>query len=666
MGMTGARGDAMRLVGVGLLWWALAAGVGCGGDGDGGGPDGAPTAATDAADADDADDGGVVAACADRNPLRNVYFGDLHVHTARSLDANLQGTRLTPADAYRFARGERVGIQPYDGDGEATREIQLARPLDFAAVTDHAEFLGAVSVCSTPGTAGYDDDQCVQFREQPDVAFLTINFALAATPETAEYPPLCGEGATLCAEPTMAAWREAVEAAAAATDRTDACAFTAFAAYEWSGNPGTSNLHRNVIFAGDAVPGSPIGYFDEPSPEGLWAALRRDCVEAGTGCEVVVIPHNSNLSTGMMFAGTKVDGSPIDRAFAAEQAYFEPLVEIMQHKGDSECLPDGPAADELCGFEKMPYNSLGTANLELERPPSVVDFVRAALGKGLAFAEAFGGVNPFAFGFVASTDTHIAAAGGVSEAGYPGHGGAGRGSRDAVPPGLTDQVAFNPGGLAAVWAEENRREAIFAGLRRRETYGTSGPRIAVRFFGGWGYPDGMCEAADFVAQGYAGGVPMGGTLGAATGAAPRFAVWARRDAGTAGEPGTALQRLQVVKGWLDADGELRVRVLDVAGDADGGASVDLETCEAQGAGADELCTVWEDDAFDAGERAFYYVRVLEDPTCRWHARQCVAAGVDCAAPGGVAEGFEGCCDARYPWTVQERAWSSPIWYEPPS
>ena len=646
--------------------------AGCPADEDVGGPadtstidvevsDASPSADTspDSDDTADAPSG----VCADYQPHRRVLWGDLHVHTALSLDANLQGTRLRPADAYRYARGEAVGIQPYDEDGLPLRTLQLERPLDFAAVTDHAEFLGAVMVCSTEGLPGYDHPQCQQFRDDPDGAFITLNFILAYEPADISQPALCGVDAVDCEQPKRDAWAETVAAANEAQATGDSCEFTAMIGYEWSANPGTYNLHRNVIFRSAEVPDAPTGYLDAPTVEGLWGALRADCLDAGTSCDVLAIPHNSNLSGGLMFAGLDAAGQEIDAAYAAEQATMEPLVEIFQHKGDSECAPGTPAGDELCGFEKMPYDSLAGAALNLPSEPQDIDYLRDALGEGLRRGRDTG-VNPWEMGIIASTDTHIATPGNVSEADFAGHGGAGRSNRDELPPGLPDSVAFNPGGLAAVWAEENTREAIFDALRRRETYGTSGPRITLRFFAGWDYPDSLCAAADLPAQGYAGGVPMGGRLQSApAGAAPALILSALRDPGSDATPGTQLQRVQVIKVSLDGDAVV-TSVIDVAGGA-GDADVDATTCAPTGAsGHDALCAVWTDPAFDPEVPALYYARALENPTCRWTTRQCVAAGVDCADPDTIGDGFSGCCDARFEATVQERAWSSPIWYLP--
>jgi hypothetical protein len=631
------------------------------------GPDAAVPPDGGGADADAGPDAGTgEPRCLAHDPLRRAYFGDTHIHTALSLDANLQGTRLTPTDAYRFARGEAVGIQPHDAAGNPLRTVQLARPLDFAMVSDHAEFLGTVRVCQTPGAPGYDDPQCRRYRNQPDQAFMILNALLGQAQGTARPPSLCGATDQNCEGPARSVWQEVQDAAAAALDATPACSFTSFVGYEWSGSPGLYNLHRNVVFAGAAVPERPTSYFESSTPDGLWAALRSGCLEAGTGCDVLTIPHNSNLSNGLMFETPDGAGAARDAAYLAERAAMEPLVEIFQHKGDSECQPGTTAGDELCDFEKFPFNSLssaavgaaGTADGGLPQP---TDFVRQALGLGLQF-EKSRGVNPYRYGIIASTDTHLGTPGLVDESNYPGHGGAGAASRSAVPPGLPDHVWFNPGGLAVLWAEQNSRGALFAAMRRREAYGTSGPRILLRFFAGTGYPDGLCSASDLVAKGYASGVPMGGELTASIdGEPPRFVVSAVRDAGVAGQPGGLLQRAQIVKGWLDGD-TVRFAVHDVAGGT--GGSVDLGTCQPDGVGQDTLCSVWSDPAFDPRQPAFYYARVLEAPSCRWTSRQCLAAGVNCQDPATVTSGFEGCCDTRFPRTVQERAWSSPIFVHP--
>jgi len=596
--------------------------------------------------------------CAAYDPLRQPYFGDTHVHTTLSLDANLQGTRLGPTDAYRFAKGEAIGIQPYDQAGNALRTLQIDRPLDWAVVSDHAEFLGTVAVCEDPSSPAYDEANCTSVRENPSGAFVTVNAATAVPPESAAYPSLCGDDGQTCIDAGADVWGDIQDAAEAHYDRTDSCTFTTFYGYEWTGGPGALNLHRNVIFRNHVVPDRVVGYFDEPRVEGLWASLRTECLDDPV-CDALTIPHNSNISSGIMFTTLDEEGA-YDAETAATRALMEPLVEIFQHKGDSECLPGSPVADELCGFEKLPYNSLAGTNLGAEGEPLPQDFVRDILGEGLRYQSEVG-VNPYAYGIVASTDTHVAAPGSVSEEGYPGHGGAGQSNRDALPEALPDGVPFNPGGLAVLWAEENSREGLFQAMKRREAYGTSGPRIVLRFFGGYDYPADLCDSDDFAATGYDLGVPMGGDLPAPEpGRAPSFAIAASADPGTEMAPGVELQRLQIVKGWLQ-DGDVQVEVFDVAGDPDNGASVDLDTCTPQGGGAGELCTVWTDPDFDPAAPAFYYARAIENPSCRWHTRQCLAAGITCPTDD---ETWAACCDERVETTVQERAWSSPVFYTP--
>ena len=609
------------------------------------------------------------AACTDRDPLRRPFFGDLHVHTALSLDASTQGTRNRPSDAYRFARGERIGVQPYAPDGAPLREIRLARPLDFAAVTDHAELLGEAHICSSPGLDGYDSWMCRIYRDYPRLAFFVMNYwsssGDAATPPTRF--AFCGPGGAGCLDAAQTPWREIREAAEAAYDRSADCRFTSFVGYEWTGAAGPgNNLHRNVLFRNEIVPELPSSFIDTPAPELLWRKLRETCTAAGNGCDALVIPHNSNLSAGQMFATVNPDGTSMSVDQARLNAELEPIVEIMQHKGSSECMRGVDTADELCSFETLEMNNFNGRYVPLlAEKPVPRQFVRNILREGLVQEERLG-VNPFKFGIVASTDTHLGAPGAVEEdAEYKGNGGAGTPARDAVPQGLPDAWDFNPGGLAVIWAEENSRDALFAALRRKEVYGTSGPRHVVRFFAGWDLEPDLCARSDLAARGYANGVPMGGDLPPRDAkSAPRFVVSALRDAGTALQPGTKLQRLQIVKGWLGADGETHERVYDVAGEPANGAEVDPATCEPRGPGADALCAVWTDPAFDPAERAVWYARVIEKPTCRWTTRVCNAGGVRCNDPATITAGFEPCCDPHVPKSVQERSWTSPIWYTP--
>ena len=626
--------------------------------------------------------------CSNYTPLRRPHFGDTHVHTAFSFDANIQGTRNTPGDAYAFAQGARMGIQPYDDQGQPLRYIQLDRPLDFTAVTDHAEFLGEIRICTTPGSDGYWHPVCIGHRHRPQLSFATLAaYGMVAKKRWS----MCGDNLENCQDTYRQVWQEVQDYAEEAYDRSSECSFTSFVGYEWTGSVAAgSNLHRNVLFRNEKVPAVPLSWVESDSAVQLWDYLERDCANDLPGCDAVFIPHNPNLSAGLMFETARLDSDtipsdPVSAEEAARRAHWEPLLEIMQHKGSSECdNRNGWVEDEFCGFEKLGYDSFagkntGTAadggmdwvryfvpdDLDREtRPPDPSNFARYALKKGLQ-QQAELGVNSFRYGFIASTDSHIAAPGLTGERNHPGHGGAGMGARDGVPQGLPDELEFNPGGLAVLWAEENSRDALFAAMRRREAYGTSGTRPVLRFFGGWDYADGLCEAPDMVATGYAQGVPMGGELAPppqAQQGGPKFLLAASQDPGSPQQPGTPLQRIQVVKGWY-AEGELRERVLDVAGGANG-ATVDTVTCEQSGAGSQNLCAVWQDDDFDPQAQAFYYARLLENPSCRWSQHLCLAAGVQCDVPASIGPGMAGCCAAEHQPVQQERAWSSPIWYTP--
>ena len=599
------------------------------------------------------------APCAERFPLKHPFFGDLHVHTAYSLDASTQGTRALPEDAYRFAQGGTLPIQPYDAEGNALRALRLERPLDFMAVTDHAELFGELEICRDPSLAGHGSVMCRLYRWWPRLAFFVMN-SRATRSEQPQRFRFCGEDGQGCIEAARGPWQRTLEAAEAAYDRSSACRFTTFAAYEWTGGPGTNNIHRNVIFRNGAVPPLPVTYLDEPRPEGLWRRLDEVCRENVAGCDYVSIPHNSNISGGLMFAAADEGKRAAD---ARGRAAAEPIVEIMQHKGDSECRLGPESEDERCGFAKLPYPYFqGKYVGWLADSPGRLNYVRNALREGL-LVDAKIGANPYKLGIIGSTDTHLGAAGFVREDAHPGHGGAGAASPGELPRGFVDDVEFNPGGLAVLWAEENSRDALFASLRRREVYGTSGPRMIVRFFGGWGYPDDLCDRDDLVAIGYGEGVPMGADLPERpTGAdAPAFVVAALRDPGTKSQPGTPLQRLQIVKAWVEGD-STREAVYDVAGSAAAG-RVDPASCVTDGGGFDRLCSVWRDPDFDPGADALYYVRALESPVCRWSSVACLRAGVDCSQPGDVAAELAACCDESVPRTIQERAWTSPVWYE---
>ena len=597
--------------------------------------------------------------CADRSEARKVYFGDLHIHTALSADAYVFGTRNLPDDAYRFARGEPIEAAALLSSDPA-RSVALARPLDFAAVTDHAEYLGSSALCTTEGSPRYDAELCRAYRGsgQGQTTMEAVVATVGRVLRGMNSETICGSDGSLCSGAAQEPWKLTRDSAA----RWDApCEFTAFVAYEYSASPGNSKVHRNVIFRSQVALDLPISASDEPSAVDLWRRLRAECIDAGNGCDALAIPHNPNLSNGQMFA-LDYGGAVTPEAQAAVarlRAQIEPVVEMMQIKGDSECrnglweVAGGP--DELCGFEKYRdrpappedcREGTGTGALLGKGCISRLDFARYALIEGLRESERIG-ANPYKFGFIGSTDAHDGTAGDTDEW---VHDGVQRPVR---------QVGFdrdNPGGLAAVWAEENTRAALFDALRRRETYATSGPRMVVRFFGGWNYPANTCASPGVATRGYAGGVPMGGDLPTrpAAAKAPVFVASALRDPGTQEHPGGLLQRLQVVKGWVGADGRFHQAVFDIAGDSASTAGVDPATCAPRGPGAQSLCATWRDPDFDPSRAAVYYVRALENPSCRFTTRTCRNL---------PPEQRPATCD-HLPKTIQERAWTAPIWYEP--
>jgi hypothetical protein len=610
--------------------------------------------------------------CADKNPHRNVYFGDLHAHTGFSWDAWGYDNFMTPGDAYRFAKGEPIKLPPLDENEVGTRTVQLDRPLDFVLVSDHMEFLGEVYLCTVDGQPGYDTSECAALRERNTNGVTIFGMQTAfSDPERFE---LCPPDEPTCI--TAAAevrWHDMVMAAEEHYDRTSSCEFVPFVGYEYTATPFTSNLHRNVIFRNHHVPALPPSYFEAQSAYELWRGLKEGCIDGMKKCDVMTIAHNSNLSNGNLFYPDYGEGlTEAEQAEAARlRARLEPLVEIFQHKGSMECRNGlsgiGGEPDPLCDFEKLRKDdpedcgdSTGDGGMRLGGCVSRLDFVRNVLKEGLKEEQRIG-VNPYKLGIIASTDTHNAIPGYVREDGYLGH----IGTVDDTPEErlgtgtLThDTIINNPGGLVAVWAEENSRDAIFRALRRKEVYGTSGPRMVVRLFGGWELSEGLCEDGQWLSEADEAGVPMGGDLPSrpAEGGAPRFFVRAMADGGTAEHPGAPLQRIQIIKGWIDGQGNPKEKVYEVAGDPENGATVDPATCERSGEGFDELCAVWTDPDFDPALRAFYYVRAVENPTCRWTTWECNRLP-EAARP-------EGCEDPSIPKTVQERAWSSPIWYTP--
>lgn len=611
------------------------------------------------------------------NSLRNAYFGELHLHTEYSLDA--VATRLKPEDAYRFALGEAVAAPPYDEAGNSLiPPHQIDRPLDFAAITDHGEWLGEQQLCTDPtiDTVAYNSPECVLYREDKRMGFLLFGGGWAAfspgifpqpepgnlgylTEPQAQRPIYCGPLGEKCTAAARSPWQD-IQLQAERFNQPGC--FTTFNAYEYTLSPQSDNLHRNVIFNGIEVPQRPISVYEAPTPPDLWRALDEVC---NGDCEYLTIPHNSNLSNGRMFASPEEDGYDVD-----ERRRAEPLIEIFQVKGDSECntAPGASENDPLCNFEQLPSTNFMEFFLgvnPLPTAPARTNTVRYGLKQGLLFEQQFG-ANPFQYGFVASTDSHFGLPGSVDEQNFPGH-------RD-VPParGVKDDWYNNPGGLAVAWAEENTRDALFDAFKRKETYATSGPRMQLRMFGGnaSGLPENMCAGSgeSFVRRGDAGGVPMGSELHTGQGR-PRLAIWAAADAWPRENGRTAavpLARLQVIKGWLEQDDSgntvTRQRVYDVAGSERSDWQVDTSDCSVSGSGPAQLCAVWDDPDFDASQSAFYYSRVVEQPTCRWLTRQCLAApeNLDCSDP--PAE-WAGCCEAEAPATVQERAWASPIWYK---
>jgi len=617
------------------------------------------------------------APCASFNVTRTPFFGDTHVHTTQSVDAVVFNTQTTPRQAYEFAKGAALGLAPFDAQGNPGHVVQLGRPLDFAAVTDHSEGFGAQDVCfdSSAGgfVDGYDSTACQQLRQASvsddtslvQQVFFNIILPVVVSPTPSQPSSICGSDGSACVTRESVFWMDHQAAAEEHYDRSSACSFTSFVAYEWTGTPNLGNLHRNVIFRNATVPTLPVSYIDQPNPQGLWAALKAQCQDSLPGCDWLAIPHNSNLSgNGLMFLPENADGSPLTAADAATRAAMEPLVEIYQHKGSSECRPGVDSTDEQCGFELVSRKTLlGPSNPNQTFPP--LSFVRNALKEGLVQEQSLG-VNPFRLGIVASTDTHNGDPGNVREDQYVGHVGVNDDTPEHGQLNLSSNQSWlgehSPAGLAVVWAEENSRDALFAAMRRRETYGTSGPRHMLRFFAG-NYASTMCADPEFARTGYRDGATMGAEIGPIAGnASPVFTVLAMKDPGDPGYPGTQLQRVQIIKGWVDGTGAAQEKVFEVVGDANNGASVDVSTCTPTGTGADSLCTTWQDPEFDPTQRAFYYARVLENPTCRWSTYVCNRAGIDCS--GTVPAAYALCCDARIPKTIQERSWSSPIWYRP--
>ena len=621
--------------------------------------------------------------CRDHSPDNKAFFGALHIHTNLSFDAWVFANNNGPENAFAFARGEPIFSGP-----EKLRQ-QLERPLDFAAVTDHSEQFGQIGICTDPQAADYDHKVCRTMRGEvwwagllPDsLSRLGRIFSSGGRGPTAVYvEDICHDDPT-CTLASQAVWERTQRAADAAYDRSENCEFSSLVAYEYSltTEGAGNNLHRNVIFRSSTVLNLPVSARLAERPVDLWRYLDSACNSADNDCEVMAIPHNSNLSAGEMFTPLYTGSESVaeEAKIAALRARTERLAEIYQAKGDSECRNGltgvGGAPDEFCEFEKVRRKSevfddcedeIGERGMAMTGCVSRRSFVRYALSEGLAEKRRLG-TNPFELGIVAATDTHDSNGGDVDEYDYDsglplGDTAEKRLQPEIVLPGgiaSVRQSRFGPGGLAGIFAPRNTREDLFDAMRRRETFGTSGPRIVPRFFAGDDLPADLCDATDMVSQAYAAGVPMGSTLTRPTSASsPDFLLTATADSGTGDHPGGLLQRLQVIKGWVDENGIQQQRVYDVAGDPNNGAAVDTNTCQPQGTGFRNLCTVWQDPDYDPAQSAVYYSRVLENPSCRWNAYQC--------AEFDEEDRPETCDDPDYPKTIQERAWTSPIWIYP--
>jgi hypothetical protein len=594
---------------------------------------------------------------------RQLLWGDTHLHSSNSFDAFLnRNMSADPDTAYRYAKGLPV-IHPFH-----RARVQIETPLDFLVIADHAELLGVIRHTvqrEIPeeglsfwqrARAAIAQRRVRRAVEKDEGAALFLSFLptpssveeAAANPRELDYPGSDTMSRTI--------WQEAI---AIADVHDEPGVFTTLIGWEWSSIPAGANLHRVVFTSADANTAArfqPYSSIQSMYPEDLWAWL--DETSRETGAEFVAIPHNSNISKGYMFAETSLRGEPYTAESARTRARWEPVVEATQIKGDSETHPAFSPGDPFADFETYPHY---IQNDPPPYDPKPGDYVRAALRRGLEI-EARVGANPYRFGLIGSTDSHT----GVASAEEPNFWG--KMARDSTPE--TKQAGWrgksgptgwsmSASGLAAVWAEGNTRDAILEAFRRREVYATSGPRIAVRVFGGWDYEASDAKASAIEEVGYARGVPMGSALPAAPkGGAPRFLIHAQRDPKSAN-----LDRVQIVKGWIDGEGRSHEEVIDVVWsddrvrDADGilppvGNTVDLATAGySNEIGAPTLSAVWRDPAFDPTRSAFYYVRVLEIPTPRHALFDAIALGLDPSELEGPA-------------TLQERAYTSPIWYAP--
>lgn len=594
-------------------------------------------------------------AVADDQPTR-AYFGDTHLHTSFSPDAGMAGTKVGPNDAYRFVLGETVT----SSTGQAAT---ISRPLDFVVIADHAENLGLADAIANSDPGLLSDPFGKELFDLV-IAGKGVDAFNALVQKMAK-----GAEAKIKSESMLRnAWTKIMELADQYNDPGE---FTAFIGYEWTSQPSGNNLHRVVVFRGDKAsvdPVLPFSLFDSENAEDLWDYMA--AYEKDTGGQVLAIPHNGNLSSGMMFAPQyQTDGKPIDKSYAEMRSRWEPIMEVTQSKGTSEAHPFLSPDDEFADFEIVDTTNLGGT---AQRTTDMIqyEYARSALKMGLEFEESLG-ANPFKFGMVGSTDSH-AGLPATREDNWWGKAPFLEPSpnrwkdvliRSSLDPAL-DLTALQlaASGLAGVWATDNTREAIWDAMARREVFGTTGTRLQIRVFGGYGFGSDDLSQTDLATKGYAAGVPMGSDLAAAPeGASPGFLVEAMRD-----PLGANLDRIQIVKGWLDENGAAQeevhnvvwsnadVRALDAQGNLTSvGSTVnEMEATYSNSIGADALRGFWQDPDFDPAQKAFYYARVMEIPTPRWLAYDRKNYDLYDEMPE----------DVRY--SSQERAYSSPIWYSP--
>jgi hypothetical protein len=528
-------------------------------------------------------------------------------------------------------------------------KFKKSTPYDFVALTDHAEYLGVFTQLADPKSP-LSKNPLAKLINSPNVADKNKAASEVIASVTSGVP--AGPFLDFVSPQIIRSnWKRHVDAA---NKYNKPGKFTTLIAFEWTSIPNSQNMHRNVFFRGDTGPEVPYSAFDSVDPEDLWTYLE---IQRNSGHECFAIPHNGNVSNGLMYAPTNWRGDPIDARYAKRRALNEPLTEIIQTKGSSDTHPSLSPNDEFADFEPFP-NLIGTSRISKVKN----GYIRQALTDGLMHEEKLG-TNPFKYGIVSGADVHSGYSGNEEFNWHGAHGAADDTPKrrlDPKPNASGESGAIvGSAGATAVWAEENTRTAIFDAMKRKETYGTSGPLIRLRFFGGWDYADGLVDDPKFVEKAYAGGVPMGGDLPKKpeVAKAPTFAIWAVKDP----ESGN-LDRVQVVKGWVEK-GKPRERIYEVAL-SDGrevdaksgkappvGSTVDIKNATyTNDIGDTQLSVVWEDPDFDASQRAVYYVRVLEIPTPRWSTYDAKKLGVE--PPKDV------------PATLQERAWSSPIWYTP--